>query len=436
MADNQINVRNLALNMLVETTCEGGFSHFLINKTFLENNLDKTQKAFLSRLYLGTLERVIFLDYVINSYSSVNTQKMKPVIKNILRMSVYQMFFMDAIPDHASINEAVKLATKKGFGNLKGFINGVLRTIQREGLPNDIPENIKYSIPKWLYEMCIKEYGNEDALKFFESTNDADGFTWARLNLNAAKKEEIIKLLEADGCEVVGHDKIEEAIKIKGFNSLVQLRAYKQGLLFIQDLSSMHIATLAKELIDEKKVCEYKEDDALLIVDVCAAPGGKSLHMAEKFPNAFIYARDLSENKTDLIDENIKRLKTTNVQSQVMDALVFDKTMEEKADIVLADLPCSGLGVIGQKPDIKLRVKEKDLDELSFLQKNILKTIYKYVKKNGLLIYSTCTVNKGENQDNTKWFLRNFPFELIEEKSFLPGIDDCDGFYIALMKRK
>ncbi len=436
MADNKVNERLLVLNMLTETTNESGFSHFLINKVFSENNLDKTQKSFITRLYLGTLEQLIFLDFVINEYSSINTQKMRPAIKNILRLSVYQMLFMDNVPDHAVINEAVKLANKKGFGNLRGFVNGVLRTIQREGAPKENPANIKYSLPKWLYDMCINRFGEDDAKKFFESVNSTDGYTWTRLNLRAATKQEIIKLLKEDGCEVVENEKIDEAVKIKGFDFLTELRAYKKGLIFIQDFSSMNIAHVAKELIDAKKVCDYKEDDAYLIVDVCAAPGGKSLHMAEKFPNAFIYARDISKNKTDLIDENIKRLGHKNISSQVFDALEFDKTLEKKADIVLADLPCSGLGIIGQKPDIKLRVKEKDLEELSNLQKDILSVVNKYVKPGGLLIFSTCTINEGENEENTKWLLNNFSFELIKEQSFLPGRDDADGFYIAALKKR
>ncbi len=436
MADNKVNERLLVLNMLTETTCGSGFSHFLINKTFLEHNLDKLQKAFLTRLYLGTLEQLIFLDFVIDSYSSIKTNKMRPAIKNILRMSVYQMLFMDAVPDHAVINEAVKLANKKGFGNLRGFVNGVLRTVQRQGAPKNIPEHVKYASPKWIYDLCVKRFGDEGAKKFFESVNSTDGFIWTRLNLKSANKDDIIKLLKEDGCEVLVNDKLDEAIKIKGFDFLRQLKAYKKGLIFIQDFSSMNISHVAKELIDEKKVCSYLEDESFLIVDVCAAPGGKSLHMAEKFPNAFVYARDISKNKTDLIDENIKRLGHKNIQSQVFDARVFDETFEEKADIVLADLPCSGLGIIGQKPDIKLRVKEEDLKELSNLQKDILGVVNRYVKPGGLLIFSTCTINEDENEENTKWLLKNFDFELLSEQNFLPGRDDAGGFYIAALKRK
>lgn len=433
--DNKINTRNIALNMLIDTTEKGDFSHITVNKAFSETKPDKQARAFVGRLYSGTLEQLIFLDYVINQYSSVNTQKMKPFIRNVLRLSVYQLLFMEAVPAHAAISEALILCENRGYKSLKPFVNGVLRAIQRGGVPENIPDNVKKSAPKWLFELVIKDYGKEDAERFFDAVNSPKEYVWARLNLKSESKGNIIELLKADGCEICEDEKIDEAVQLKNFSPLSGLKAFQKGLIFIQDYSSMNIADMAEKALKNKKALKYKKGKAFLVLDVCAAPGGKSLHMSEKFPDSFVYARDISRKKTDIIDENIKRMKSDNVKSQIWDALKTDEAMIGKADIVIADLPCSGLGVIGQKPDIKLRVKQKDLEELEKLQKNILDVVSGYVHEGGILIYSTCTVNKKENEENVKWLLENKPFELIEVRSFLPGRNDCDGFFAALLKR-
>ncbi len=426
--ETEKNLRNIVLTMLVETLEKGGFSHIVVNDTFSENDLNGQERAFITRLFTGVLERLILIDSIINNYSKTNTQKMKPVVRNILRLSVYQMFYMDSVPDHAAINEAVKLAKKKGFGGLTGFINGVLRSIQRGGMPEDLPENVQACAPKWFYEKMVQQEGEEAAKAFFAACLEPGGNLSVRLNLRKGTKKEIIHSLKEEGCEVCEDSKINEAVSIRGFEKLTELKAYKQGLLFIQDISSMNIAIEAEKALKEKL--------PELIIDVCAAPGGKSTHLAEKYPSARIISRDLTSQKTELIEANKKRLGLDNVESQVWDALKLDESLVNKADLVIADLPCSGLGVIGNKPDIKWRVKEKDLKELELLQKDILKVVQAYVKEGGLLSYSTCTVNQGENAGNVKWFTDNYPFELITEKYFLPGRETCDGFYIAILKRK
>lgn len=422
------NTRNIVLTMLVETLEKQGFSHILIQDVFSGQELEGQERAFATRLYYGTLEQLLYLDYVIDHYSKTPVKKMKPVVRNILRMSLYQMLFMDGVPDHAAIHEGVELAGKRGFRNLKGFVNGILRTIQREGVPEDIPENIRYGVPEWIYELVMEQEGHENAVRFFTSINRSDPPVTARVNLKNHTREEIGRMLEEDQCRFTFHEEIPEAVILEDFPDLTSLRAYKEGLLFFQDISAMYPAILLAEAAGN--------DSVKKILDVCAAPGGKSLHLAEKFPDAAILSRDLTEDKVRLIEENKERIGADNVTCEVFDACIPDERLFGQMDIVVADLPCSGLGVIGNKPDIRYRVQKEDLKELQTLQRKILQTVQAYVAEGGLLSYSTCTINNGENEENARWFAGTFSFEPVTEKRFLPGLCDCDGAYVAIFRRK
>ncbi|MBO7730560.1 MAG: 16S rRNA (cytosine(967)-C(5))-methyltransferase RsmB [Lachnospiraceae bacterium] len=422
------DLRNIVLTMLVETMEKQGFSHILIQDAFSKYDLDAQEKAFVERLYRGTLEQILYLDYIIEPFVKGGRKKTKPVIWNILRMCLYQMLFMDSVPDRAAIYEGVRLTEKRGFRNLKGFVNAVLRNVQRGPLPENVPEHIRLSEPKWLYDRMVNQEGKETATLFFEAANKPDKWVCARLNLKEKKKEEILALLAEDSCQVKDVEGIPEAVYLKNSSDLTSLRAFQEGLLFFQDSSAMYPASFLEQFAHRETVH--------LILDVCAAPGGKALHLAEKYPDVPILARDISDSKVALIEENAKRMRTDQVKSQVWDATVLDKEMMQKADIVIADLPCSGLGDIGSKPEIRYRVKEEDIRTLSVLQRNILETVQSYVAEGGFLSYSTCTVTREENEENAQWFCSQFPFELLAERRFLPGIDDCDGAYVALFQRK
>ena len=426
-ANETIDIRAIVLQMLVDTIEKRAFSHIVLNQAFSSYTLSHQDMVFLGRLYHGTLERLIYLDWIISSYSSVKLNKMKPVIRNILRMSIYQMLFMDAVPDRAAVSEAVRLTKKKGLKGLAPFVNGLLRAFQRGGIKPGMPENVKHSAPLWLYELEVKELGKKRADAFFDASSDAEPKLYVRMNLNAASKEEIIQMLEKDGACVEEVSDVKEALKLSHVGELTELSAFKKGFVSVQDLSSMYVGKMAAEFSNADSVRQ--------ILDVCAAPGGKSLHLAERFPDAYVSARDLSEAKVKLIEENIKRSGLKNIQAEVFDALVLDEPRKEKMDIVLADLPCSGLGVIGRKADIKLRVTEEDLHELSKLQRQILEVVSQYVKPGGILIYSTCTVNQKENQENAAWFLEEYPFEKLYERQFIPGEDECDGFYLTVFRK-
>lgn len=425
-----LNVRNLVLTMLAETLEDGEFSHVVVNRTFSKEKLEVRDRAFVSRLYLGVLERLIYLDYCINRVSSVNTAKMRPAILNILRCGAYQLLFMDSVPDHAAINESAVLTKKRGFSRLVPFVNGVLRSIQRDGAgiaEENMPENVRLSVPKWIYELTAASFGRKRARSFFEGTLEADKPLCIRLNTVNVPEEEIIRSLETQGCTVLPADENGDCHFLKLSGTLTDLEAYSRGWFSVQDISSVRAALAGCRALKNTGM------NAPLIIDVCAAPGGKSICAAQEFPYARIVSRDLSPAKTALIDENIKRLRITNIRSQVYDAKVKDLSMDGRADMVIADLPCSGLGVIGKKPDIKFRLRKKDLEGLVVLQRQILEAVHSYVKKGGILLYSTCTVNAGENTENVKWFMSEHPFELITEEQILEGRGD--GFYIAVLKR-
>ena len=426
------NVRELALEVLLEI--EKGEKSHLILRSVLEKYqyLTKQDRAFLTRVTEGTVERRLELDYIINQYSKVKVNKMKPVIRNLLRLAVYQMKYMDNVPDSAACNEAVKLAVKKGFGNLRGFVNGVLRNIARNLDHIEYPKkeqvlpylSVVYSMPEWIVEMWVSDFGKEkaeDILRNFYLERP----TTIRVNENQIRKAELTDKLEKEGVKVEEHPFLQSALLISGYDYLGALDSFLEGDFQVQDAASIQVAESAG----------IKEGD--YIIDVCAAPGGKALHAAQILNGTgFVEARDLTAYKADLIRENIWRMGFANIEAVQQDATIFDEASEAKADVVIADLPCSGLGVLAKKTDLKYKMTPETEKEVAGLQRRILGTVHRYVKPGGTLIYSTCTICKLENEENTKWFAKNHPqFELEWEKQIFPG-RETDGFYIAKFTRR
>ena len=430
-----VNGREIILETLLSITRDGQYSHIAL-KNVLDTYqyLDKKERAFITRVVDGTLERMIELDYIINQFSKVKVNKMKPVIRTIMRSSVYQLKYMDSVPDSAVCNEAVKLATKKGFVNLKGFVNGVLRNISR-GLSEikypskeeDVKEylSVKYSLPMWIVEQWMKNYDVE-TIEMMGAEFLKEKPTSIRCILNKISREELKASLEAEGVTVEVSEELPYALMISGYDFLGKLKSFQSGYFSVQDISSMQVAHWANP---------QKDDN---IIDVCAAPGGKSIHLAEMLcGTGHVQARDLTEYKTGLIQENIFRSGLTNIEAVQWDATVLDEESIEKADIVIADLPCSGLGVFGKKTDLKYKITEAMQKDLVKLQREMLSVVNNYVKPGGKLLYSTCTIHKGENEGNTAWFLKNHPqFRLVKEKQMLPGVDGGDGFYIAMLVKE
>lgn len=439
MTNDNINLRNMVLNMLLEID-DKKQSHIVLKETLdSHKHLEKNQRAFVTRLFRGTIERQIELDYIIDAFSKTPTGKMKKVIKYILRMSVYQLKYMDSVPVSAVCNEAVKLTAKRKFVGLKGFVNGVLRNIANNINSVEYPKNemeklsVKYSVPQWIIDMWNEQYGNEQTVKMLSGLYSRTETT-VRCNESKAPVEDIIKSLKYADVEVKKSEIYDKALFISNYNSLTDLDVFNSGMITVQDLSSMMVGLAANP----------KEGD--YVIDVCAAPGGKTLHISEMMNRTgTVEARDLTKYKVNLINDNIKRLGNKNIITKVMDATVMDEKSIEKADIVIADLPCSGLGVINKKSDIKYNVSKEQILELVKLQRKILTVVSKYVKKGGTLIFSTCTVNKYENDENVEWIEKNLPFKPLPLGENFPEITDrrknhvqiftgdngMDGFFIS-----
>ena len=428
-----VNERELVLDMLLQITRDGEYSHIVIKNVLDKYQyLDKRERAFITRVVNGTLERMIEIDYIINLFSKVKVNKMKPLIRTILRSSVYQMKYMDSVPDSAICNEAVKLAGKRGFVNLKAFVNGVLRNISRNLDKINYPDekdkvsylSVKYSLPEWLVKQWLNVY-DEETVKTIGSAFLEEKPLTVRFNERKIKKEDLVGILKKEGVTVGEVPEIPCALYLSGYDHLSALPSFCEGLYQVQDLSSMQVALWSG----------VKEGDQVL--DVCAAPGGKSIHIAELLNGTgHVEARDLTEYKVDLLRDNIERSGLTNIEAVCQDATVYDPDKKKSADIVIADLPCSGLGVLGKKPDLRYKMNEKTEADLVELQRKILSVVKDYVKPDGKLLYSTCTIHREENEGNVEWFLKEYPeFELVKDKQMIPGKDTGDGFYIAIIKR-
>ena len=452
-----VNEREIVLDMFLSLK-DGKPSHIVLKDT-LDNYLylDKASRGFITRLYEGSIEKMIYLDFVINSFSKIPVKKLKPIIKILMETAAYQIFFMDRVPDSAAINEAVKLAKKRGLAGLSGFVNGVLRNIARNkgniALPDKDKEyirylEVKYSVPKEVTEHFIKEYGNVQAEEILEAFEKKQPIV-ARVNRTRLTREDLVKKLTEEDVKVSTDTVFPESLKILELDSLNFLESFENGDFVIQDESSQFIGKIA-ELPQNAKV-----------LDICAAPGGKTLLMAEKPEAERITACDISEKKTGLIEENINRLGIKKVITMVNDATVFNKKFEEDFDMVICDLPCSGLGVIGRKRDIKYNITGNKIKELAKLQREILENAGKYVKKGGYLIFSTCTMSKLENEENFKFISEFSGFSPVDfsdkikdsvvrykagsrllseaEKGYirlLPGELGTDGFFISEFMRE
>lgn len=461
MTIDRTDSRELTLDILTEILEKGAYSHVVLRQALSKYQyLPKQDRAFITRVTEGTLEHLIGIDWILDRYSKTKVKKMKPLIRTILRMSVYQILYMDRVPDAAACNEAVKLAARRRFSGLKGFVNGILRTIAREkelllaafsldgehmgmdgtGETVHVPLSVRCSIPDWLFSMWTEGAGREQVLEMAKAFLQEHP-TMVRCNTSLAPMEKIGESLAEQGVHWEVSAYSEKVLLLTDHDYLEGLDAFQKGWLQAEDLSCV-LAMEGAPL----KAGDY-------VIDVCAAPGGKSLHMAEELKGTgMVEARDLTWQKIRLIEENIRRTGFSNIRTKVMDARILDEGAVEKADILLADLPCSGLGVIGKKPDIKLHMTPDQMEGLVRLQREILSTVWQYVKPGGTLVYSTCTIHRAENQDNVEWFLENYPFErtdltgrfgpLVQDRSlkegwmqFLPGRYPCDGFFVAVLKR-
>ncbi len=441
------NVREVSLDLLVAIEKNQSYSNLLLNHAINAQQLPQKDIGLLTELVYGTLQRKMALDFYLQPFLK-NSKRIENWVLQLLRLTLYQMVYLDKIPARAAIHEAVEIAKKRGHKGIAGLVNGVLRTIQREGLPSfatvtDSVERlaIETSHPEWLVKRWVKAFGYEKTKQMCEVNLTAPLQT-ARVNSTKVSRDECVRILEEEGFQIEKSPIIPEAIRsLKG--NLAASQAFRDGLLTIQDESSMLVAY----------ALGVREDESIL--DACAAPGGKSTHIAEKLNGSGeVTSIDLHEHKVKLIHENAGRLGLNNIQPLVLDSRKLgEHFIEESFDRVLLDAPCSGLGVMRRKPDIKYRKKEQDIEKLSRVQQDLLHAVSPLVKKDGLLVYSTCTVDKQENEMTIQSFLEHHQEFVMDDslkkrmpeaiKPLLTGFDlqilpqdfGSDGFYIAALRK-
>ena len=446
------NIREIILDSLLSMEKEGEFDSVLVRRTLERHDgLPKREKAFIKRVTEGTVERLIELDYILNQFSSVPVPKMKPLVRALLRMSVYQLLYMDGVPDAAVCCEAAYLAQKRHFSTLKGFVNGVLRNVARKKGEITYPDpetdwagavSVRYSMPEFLVGLWERDYGRERTEGMCRALLLTKPVS-LRISeaLPQGRREELIQAWQAGGASCERHPYLPYAWNCRNVEGLHKLAGFAEGLVTVQDASSMLVTECAG----------VRRGD--FVLDVCAAPGGKSLHAADKLRDGGrVEARDVSAEKVSILAENIARMRAGNVAVKVWDARCFNEAMEGKADVLYLDVPCSGLGVLGKKRDIKYHLTEEGLADLVKLQREIISACWRYVKPGGVILYSTCTVHLAENEDQVRWMCGAFPLALESLNPYLPealrcaeaergmlqlvpGVHECDGFFLARMRR-
>ncbi|MBQ0043169.1 MAG: 16S rRNA (cytosine(967)-C(5))-methyltransferase RsmB [Lachnospiraceae bacterium] len=452
-----VNEREIVLNLLIEFDKNERHANELLSGALAKvDYLPANEKAFVKRLFEGVIEKQYYLEHVIKRYIKTPISKVKKVLRLILRMGVYQLLFMDSVPDNAACDEAVKLCKKVNMKPQSGFVNGVLRNIARAGDKlkaekfTDLVEynsgkgytqalSIFYSVPLWLVQKFEKVYGREKTLGILEGYQEQRPVT-VRFCVAGDKLGGWLDSIRSKGIQIKQHPFVPYAYEVKGTSGISQLPGYAEGMFYVQDVSSM-------------LVCELADiEPGMRVIDVCSAPGGKGLHAA--FLGAKVSARDVSEGKVSIIRKNADRLGYTSddqINIFVQDARTVREEDVESADVVIADVPCSGYGIVGKKCDIKYGVSEEKEDSLVVLQREIIDAVCQYVKRGALLMYSTCTINSRENEQQLEYIKsKGFELESIEDRlpdalkgqtgnkgyiQLFPGINRCDGFFIARLRR-
>lgn len=424
------NNRKTAYYTLLDVETKKSYSNIALNHHIICGR--PSSPAFVRELVYGVLENKILLDYIIESLITSEMSKVKTSDLTILRMGIYQLGYMDSVPEYAAVNESVILAKRYARGR-EAFINAVLRAYIKKKHTIELPDraddevkylSVKYSYEPWIIELWLDQYKADFVEELLAAGNDTPPLT-IRLNWLKIMKEDLIRRLEAKGFNVEKGKVCQNALYVKKGSALLDGKLYKQGMFSVQDEASM----LVSEMLNPR------QGDT--IMDLCAAPGGKTFAIAERMNNkGRIIASDIYKRKLGLIEAEAKRLGVTIVETRTWDATVVDSTMIEKADKVLVDAPCSGLGVVRRKPEIKYKKRSSEFDILPRKQLAILSAAASYVKPGGVLMYSTCTINSNENQNVIREFLKKNKL-FVEEESvqLFPNVNNTDGFYICKLRK-
>lgn len=444
--------RELAVRTLYDIHESGAYANVALTKSLRSVTLSGQDRRFVTELVYGAVKAGDTLDWMLSRYLTRPLQKTQPLVREILRLGFYQLFFLDKVPESAVCNTAVDMAKRMGFPKLSGFVNGVLRTAIREPFRAEIPsirENpiraiaLRYQHPEWLVRHWLKRYGAEETTKLCTFDNAPPPLA-VRTNTLRTTREELAKALRSEGIKVTESLWAPEGLLLEQHGALDGMKALAYGAFQVQDESSMLVGHVLSPGANE------------FIIDCCAAPGGKTTHIAcLTGDTGHILACDIYEHKLARIEENAKRLGIKSIETRLLDAREIGTLYEGAADRVLVDAPCSGLGVLRRKADARWRKRQEDLKRLPPLQYAILESASKAVKKGGILVYSTCTIEPAENGEIVQLFLQEheeytlehtgafLPASAVTEKhreedmlQLMPHVDHVDGFFIARMKRR
>ena len=425
-----MNARELAINVLYKVEFGEGYSNVTLDKELNKSDLEPVDKAFASELVYGVLTWKITLDEIIKMYSSIKIKKISPWILNILRTGIYQIVFLDKVPESAAVNESVKLAKQYGHEASSKFVNAILRKIEKNEMEKllayiatkpileDEIISIVTSHPLWMVDELLKVYDKKFVTELLNANNITPEIT-LRSNRLKTTRDELYKLLLLKKIDCKKGN-LEDSIKVR------KMSDFKGKLFTVQDeaaqLACLKLAPEAGEVV----------------LDACSAPGGKTTYLAEIMENkGKIEAWDIHPHRVRLVEEAAKKLDIDIIHATVHDATIVMPNYKEKFDKILLDVPCSGLGVIRKKPDIKWTRQPEDFEELMSVQEKILDTCSEYLKSGGRMVYSTCTVLKRENEEQIeKFLLTHSDFMLVEQTKLFPNVNETDGFYIAVLEKK
>lgn len=428
--------REIALKIVYKIDKEDAYSNIELNEQIKQNRKNLTEKdiGLISEIVYGVTTWRLTLDEIIKKYSKIKIKKISPWILNILRMGIYQIIFLDKIPKSAAVNESVNLAKRYGHASSSNFVNAILRKIEKNDyeeffkIEDDIERISKTtSMPKWIVEELMKSNDEKEVEQICKNSNIKPKVT-IRVNTLKINKQELIERLKEKNTECKETaEKLDDFLILEKVKNIENVEEFKQGYFTIQDISAGQTAKILNPQPGE------------LVLDACSAPGGKTTYMAELMKNkGKIEAWDIHEHRTKLVEQNAQRLGINIIETKVKDASLYDESLKEKFDKILLDVPCLGIGVIKRKPDIKWKRKPEDVKNITEIQKKILDNCSKYLKKNGVMVYSTCSILEKENQDIVDKFLKeNNEYYIRPEKTrnILPNQEE-DGFFICKIYKK
>ena len=428
--------RELALKVLYKIDKEEAYSNIELNEQIKQNRKNLTEKdiGLISEIVYGVTTWRLTLDEIIKKYSKIKIKKISPWILNILRMGIYQIIFLDKIPKSAAVNESVNLAKRYGHSSSSNFVNAILRKIEKNDyeeffkIEDDIERISKTtSMPKWIVEELMKNNEIKKVEEICKNSNIKPKIT-IRVNSLKINKQELIKKLKEKGIECnEPQEKVDYFLILEKIKNIENIDEFKKGYFTIQDISAGQTARILNPQPGE------------LVLDACSAPGGKTTYMAELMKNkGKIEAWDIHEHRTKLVEKNAQRLGIDIIETKVKDASLYDESLKEKFNKILLDVPCLGIGVIKRKPDIKWQRKPEDIEKITEIQKKILNNCSKYLKNNGTIVYSTCSILKDENEEVVNEFLKEnseYYIKPEETRNILPNQEE-DGFFICKIYKK